>query len=106
MDKQTILERSRQENRKQDERERGAMMRAEQIACAVGGLVCAFIIVYETLFAKTVSLSTWAVYLSITGTTLLVKYLNLRRTHELVFGLIQLGLAAAALVLHVLGTLR
>ena len=45
MTKEEILEKSRQENKNQDEMERYAMARAGKRACAVGGLVCMAIVV-------------------------------------------------------------
>ncbi|WP_350453818.1 DUF6442 family protein [Slackia heliotrinireducens] len=100
MDKEQILEMSRQENRNRDEMEQATFHKAGQRAVAVGGLVCAVIIVLEWLLANRVSLSIWAVYLSMTGTMLLTKYLSLKKPHELVFGIVQLALAAVFLVLH------
>lgn len=102
MDRDEILEKARNEHKGPDERERFALARAGQVACAVGGMVCGVLILLEGFLARQVTFSTWAVYLSITGTMLLVKFLHLRRKHELVFGLLQLGLAAVFLVLHIL----
>jgi hypothetical protein len=93
MDRNDILEKSRKENRNMDEREKDALAKAGQKATAVGGVVCVFIILFEAIVSDFVSFSTWAVYLSMTGTTLLVKYSILRRKHELLFGLLQLALA-------------
>ena len=101
MNREEILEKSRQENKNRDEMEKDALAKAGQKACAVGGLVCAAIIILEAIFAEQVNMSTWAVYLSMTGTMLLVKYLRLKKKHELVFGLIQLVLAAIFLVMYV-----
>ena len=102
MTREEILEKSRIENRNHDEMERDALARAGQRACAVGGLVCAAIIILEAIFTEHVNLGTWAVYLSITGTMLLVKYLYLKKRHELIFGMIQIGLAIAFLVSYIL----
>ena len=102
MNKEEILERSRQENKNMDERERDALARAGRVASGVGGLVCGVVLILEAIFAGQVGYAVWAVYLSITGTTLLVKFFRLRRVHELIFGLIELVLAAAFLVFYVL----
>ena len=72
----------------------------------VGGFVCAAVIILEGIFADRVSFSTWAVYLSITGTLLLMKYLRLRRRHELIFGILQLLLAAVFFVMFVIRLVR
>lgn len=105
MNKQEILEKSRKENQKHDERELAALARAGQIAASVGGLVCAVILVLEaslSSFNSRVVFSIWAVYLAITGTTLLVKYIKLHKKHELIFGAFQLALAALFFIMYVI----
>ena len=106
MNKEEILERSRKENKNLDEMEKNALAKGGQRAYAVGGLVCAAIILLEAIFAKQVSLIPWAVYLSMTGTALLVKYFQLRKKHELVFGLVQLAMAAVFFVMYVIQIAR
>lgn len=93
MTKEEILAKSREENKNRDEMERFAYAKAGQRACAVGGLVCVIVILLEFIFAARVSFSTWAVYLSMTGTMLLTKYLSLKKKHELIFGILQLVFA-------------
>ena len=102
MDREEILEKSRQENQRRDEMERDALAKAGQRACAVGGIVCAVVIVLEAIFADAFNMSVWAVYLSMTGTMLLMKYIRLRKRHELVFGAAQLVLAAVFLVMYII----
>ena len=105
MDKEKILEMSRAENKNQDERERAAMARAGQVASAVGGIVCGLFLVLNAFFRRpgdATTLVAWTVYLSITGTSLLVKYRQLRKKHELIFGLIQLAMALMFFVFYVL----
>lgn len=106
MNREEILEKSRRENRGMDERERDAFVWAGQKATAVGGLLCAVIIVLEAIFSDHVSFSTWAVYLSMTGTTLLGKYIRLREKHELVFGFLQISLAAIFFIMYVVRLVR
>jgi hypothetical protein len=101
MERMDILEKSRQENRNMDEREKEALAKAGQKGAAVGGLVCAFIILFEAIVSDFTSFSTWAVYLSITGTIFLVKYSILRKKHELLFGLLQLALAIILLGIYI-----
>lgn len=98
MNKEEILKSSRADNAGTDERERAALTESNKIACIVGGLVCAVIIFYDAFVGRSQSFATWAVYLSITGTTLFVKYLKLGKKHELFFGLLQLALALAFLI--------
>ena len=106
MNREEILERSRSENKNHDEMELAALAKAGQRACAVGGLVCAAFIIIEAFLAKKVSCSIWAVYLSMTGTMLLTKYFKLGKKHELVFGLMQLVLAAVFFVMYVIELVR
>ena len=106
MNRDEILERSRRENKNRDEMEKDAMAQAGQKACAVGGMLCAVIIILEAFFAKQVNMSTWAVYLSMTGTMLMVKYIHLKKKHELAFGLMQLALAAVFFIMYVIRLVR
>ena len=102
MDREEILKMSRQENKDRDEREREALAKAGQKACGAGGILCGVIIILESILGEQVNMSSWAVYLSMAGTMLLVKYQYLGKKHELVLGLMQVALAAIFLVLHVL----
>ena len=69
MNKEEILERSRQENRKRDEMEADTFARAGQLATAVGGIVCMAVILLEGFLAERVNYGTWAVYLSMAGSS-------------------------------------
>lgn len=104
MNKEEVLAKSRAENAGTDEREKAAIAYGNKVACIVGGLVCAVLIIYNALVSGKQSFGTWAVYLAITGTTLFVKYLKLGRKHELIFGLLQLALALTFLILEFITT--
>ena len=106
MDREEILQKSRNENKNRDEMERSTFEKAGQTACAVGGFVCMIIIIIEAIFTGQVNCGTWAVYLSMTGTMLLVKYFRLKKKHELVFGAAELILAAIFLVMFVIRLVR
>ena len=106
MNREEILQKSRQENKNRDEMEQFTFDKAGQRACAVGGFVCLAIILFETFFAEQVNVSTWAVFLSMCGTMLLSKYFRLKKKHELIFGLAELALAAVFLVMHVIRIVR
>ena len=106
MNKEEILARSRKENEKRDEREQQTFYKAGQIACGVGGILCGLIIILEAIFAEEMNPSIWAVYLSMTGTMLLTKYVYLKKKHELLFGLLQLILAALFLGMYVYRLVR
>ncbi|MBO5525674.1 MAG: hypothetical protein J5993_02895 [Clostridia bacterium] len=102
MDKQTVLEKSRAENKNGDEREHFALGRATNVGSAVGGLVCALFIVLSVVFDDIPTMCVaFGVYLSITGTTLFVKFCLLKKKHELFFGLIEWALAVAFIVFYV-----
>ncbi len=102
MNKEEILAKSRKENKNQDEYEKYVLSRAGHIAMAVGGVLCMLIILFEAIFTDSPALTPWAIYLTMTGTTLLIKYHYLRKKHDLVFGLLQLAFATAMLILHII----
>ena len=109
MEREEILAKSRNENKNQDEMERGALAKAGQYACMAGGIVCGVILLLEAVLGDVsgrVSCAVWSVYLAMTGTMLLVKFIRLHRWHELVFGLLQLALAAICFVLYALRLVR
>ena len=103
MNREEILEISRKENKNRDEMEQRAFETADQKACAVGGIVCAVIALVEGFFGDGFNAGLFAIYLSITGTMLVGKYRTLGKKHELISGVIQLLLAAAFLVMHMIG---
>ncbi|MBQ1491498.1 MAG: hypothetical protein IIZ39_06020 [Blautia sp.] len=106
MNKEEILEMSRKENQKRDEMERQTFYKAGQLASSVGGILCGFIIILEAIFSDHVSLSIWVIYLSMTGTMLLSKYIYQKKKHELVFGVLELILAAIFLVMYIISLVR
>ena len=106
MNKDEILEKSRQENKHKDEMEKEVFLKAGQRSCAVGSIICAIIIVLETFFADNVNLSILALYFAMTGTMLLSKYSKLKKIHELIFGSIQLVLSAICMVLYIMRLVR
>ena len=104
MDAAEILAKSRQENKGPDEREKAATARAAQRGAAVGGLVCFLVLLINAItgnYSAPATWAVWSVYLSITGTTLLLKYRELKSRHELVFGLIELALALLFFAIYI-----
>lgn len=89
MNKDEILEKSRAESRGHvDEMEQAALGRAGSIAAAVGGLVCMLILLLDFISKNSdpkVAFAAWSVYGLMQGVQFLVKYVKLRRMHELVF---------------------
>lgn len=100
MNKNEILEKSRQENQGTDLVEKEAMNSASQKAVAFGGILCMLLSFSNVLLGGTFNYALWGVYLTMTGTTLLVKYYHLRKTHELIFGILEIALAVAFVVIH------
>lgn len=103
MNKDEILEKSRAENRgRADEMEQAALGRAGSIAAAVGGLVCMLILLLNVISGNgdpRVSFAAWSVYGLMQGTLFLVKYLKLRRAHELAFSILFLIVGVSAFVM-------
>lgn len=102
MNKNEILEKSRQENQGTDLVEREVINSAGQKAVAVGGLLCMLLTFSDVLLGGSFNYSLWGIYLSMTGTTLLVKYFHLKKIHELLFGILEVALAVAFIALHFL----
>ena len=109
MDTAEILAKSRQENKGHDERERSATARAAQRGAAIGGLICSLILIINAATGNWSSPATWAVwavYLTITGVTLLLKYRELKKGHELIFALIELALAVGFFAAYVINIIK
>ena len=84
MDKEEILERSRRENEKLDERERDALAASGKMAFLVGGIICVLIIALEWNFRRRIATEIWAVYASMYGTNELIQYFRLRKISHLI----------------------
>ena len=93
MDKEEILERSRRENEKLDERERDALAASGKMVFLVGGIICVLIIALEWNFRRRIATEIWAVYASMYGTNELIQYFRLRKISHLIFALLQLAMA-------------
>lgn len=100
MDKDEILARSRKENKDRDFVEVEVLAKANSIALSVGVIVCGILSVLHAIFADTPDFSIWTVYFSVLATTMLVKYVRLRKRHELAFGLLYLGFCIFFFVLY------
>lgn len=107
MTREEILEKSRAENKNQDEWELAVLNRAGNLGFAVGGLICSLLLVMNVIFDDVGSnLSIWMVYMAMSGTVLLVKFVKLRKTHELVFGILESLMAVAFFVLYIIWHMR
>lgn len=103
MDKNEILEKSREENKNMDELEKNALLKAGKCAVAAGGILCAVIFAVEAFVFNSFSYDLWAVFLTLCGVNLTVKFFYRRKVHELIFGITELLLAVVLLVMHFVG---
>ena len=106
MNKEEILEKSRRENKKLDERERDALATSGRMAFLVGGIICALIIALEWYFRGRMPTKIWAVYTSMYGTNELVQYFRLRKISHLIFALLQLAVAVLFFGIFVMRLVR
>lgn len=83
MKKEEILEKSRKENNGSDEMELFALATAGKLAAQIGMIVCCIVAILQTIFTEAISFESWMIYFSIIGTIFTVKYVKLRRQHEL-----------------------
>ncbi len=100
MDREEILAKSREENKDRDFVEAEALGKANTIALSVGILMCGLLSVLHAIFADTPDCGIWTVYFSVLATTMIVKFVKLRRRHELVIGLLYLGFCVFFFVLY------
>ena len=83
MNKNDILEKSRQENNGLDEMEQYVMAAAGKIAAKVGMFVCCIVAILQVIFTDAISFESWMIYFGILAATFIVKYAKLHSKHEL-----------------------
>ncbi len=83
MDREEILEKSRKEHKNKDFAEIEAIHSASRIAAIAGALLCVLISSLDWYFTKTINFACWTVNFGILSTLFAMKYLRLRRKHEL-----------------------
>ena len=105
MDKDEILARSRKENKGGDFVEGEVLGFAYRIAVGVGMMVCGVLAVLHVIFRETVDYGIWTVYFSVLATTMIVKFVKLRRRHELVIGLLYAAFCVMFFVFYLQNTL-
>lgn len=92
MNKDEILKKSREENKDRDFVEAEVLNRANAIAIAVGIMVCGVLSVLRGLLSeKGTEPAVWVVMFGMMSAGMLVKFVKLRRRHELLLGLLYLG---------------
>jgi len=105
MDKNEILEKSRNENKnKPDERELFVNGKAAAIGSSVGILICAAVILLETFLSDSyiATPAAWTVYWGIFAAIHTYKFAKLRQKHELAWGILGCALGVLFLVFYVL----
>ena len=102
MNREEILEKSRQDNIRKDEMESYAIAKAGQMAFSIGGIVCMVVLLVENFISGHVNMSLWTVYLSMRGTSDLVEYQYLKDKKTLRFAVINYVLAIVFFVLGIL----
>ena len=105
MNKEEILQRSRSENKGNDEYERQVLEKAGKLAAQVGLLACCVIAAISVLVTERVNSACWVIYFSIYASLFWTKYRHLKKRHELLLaavstavGLLFLGLFIVELV--------
>lgn len=109
MDKEAILQMSREENEgRQDEREMAASAAASKVGMVVGGLVCIALVFLGRLVLKIpeISLAGWMVYFAMYGSSNIVLFKKLGVRHNLIWGLViiavSIGFGAAIVMKSVM----
>ena len=87
MKKEEILEKSRAENKNKDIYEQEVLKQASTSSIVVMLIIAAFFCVAEVVVSGDVNWGMWALVLSVNMTTSWVKYIKLRRKHELMFAI-------------------
>ena len=107
MDKDEILKKSREENKDRDFVEEAVLARANTIALAVGMVMCGIISILRGLLTeKGTEPAVWTVMFGMMSAGMLVKFVKLRRRHELLLGLLYLAFCVFFFVLYLRDLLR
>lgn len=96
MDKEEILNKSRQENKgKFDECELAAFGKASRIGMLVGGLLCAALIVVSefVLNMPELALAGWMIFFAMQGSSNIVLYKYLKIRSKLIYSIVEIVLA-------------
>lgn len=93
MNKNEILDKSRKENKKLDEMERDALYRAGYMASVVGGLLCICLPLLESILMRKINHGPWIIFFAMDATMLLVRFIYLKKKHELIIALVLLILS-------------
>lgn len=98
MNKEDILKMSQQENSgKPDERELAALGKASRTGMKAGAILCAVLIVVSNFILDKPELAAvgWMVYLTMSGFNSISLFRQLKNRRKLIYGIIDLIIAAA-----------
>lgn len=107
MNREEILQKSRMENGNKDVAELEVINQASGIAVRMGVLVCCLISAAEVIVTNEINYSCWMIYFSMLTTIFCVKYVKLRRKHEILLtGLFLLCfiIMTVCYIRHLMGT--
>lgn len=102
MDKDEILAKSRAENKNKDIAELEVICQASKISGRAGLLICCVIAILEAIFTGRPSMSTWAIFFGMLAVLMLVKFVKLRRRHELLVAILYCLLFLAFFTAYIL----
>lgn len=98
VNKEEILNASRNENKNKDLAELAVVYQAGIHSARVGALVCCIISVLSSMLVHTLLYSPWVIYFSIITTQWLVRFIKAKRKSDLVLAILFLSLAILAFV--------
>lgn len=98
MNREEILQASRNENKNKDLAELEVVYQASVHAARVGALVCCMVPALSSALAHAILYSPWVIYFSIFTTQWLVRFLKIRRRSDLVLAIFFFSFAVLAFV--------
>ncbi|MBR5947167.1 MAG: hypothetical protein IKZ82_00780 [Clostridia bacterium] len=96
MNKEDILERSRQENKgKPDEFEVMAFGKASRMGMLVGAVICMILVIVSrwVIDRPELALASWMIYMAMQGASNIVLYKHLKRQEKLISAIVCTGFA-------------
>lgn len=91
MDKNEILEKSRKENKNKNVYELEVVSKASSIAYRVGGILCCLTAVLDVIFTNTINFTSWMIFFSMLSTVFIVKYIKMKKKHELIMAVLYIA---------------
>ena len=101
MDKEEILEKSRAENKNKDIYEQEVLKQANTSVVLVMSVLAAVFFVVQIFVGGGMNWGMWALVFSASMTTFWVKYIKLRRKHDLVMAIAYTVIVATAFGYHI-----